>query len=209
MAKKDKKQRTVSALKHSALWGVLLFWILLLTDMVTKVMADAYFSQPNAPDQIDIIKGWLALRITYNRGISYGMGSNAPTWAKILVVASTGVVMLALAIMYFKIDKRRSWIKTAIVFVVSGGVGNLLDRIYYRVWETGGAYGVRDMVDLSRFGFAVCNFADFFICTGAVIFVLSFLFFDKDALSPKGKYKALAQEYEEKEKAKEAEKDAS
>ncbi len=207
MAKKDKKQRAVSALKYSALWGVLLFWILLLVDMVTKVMADAYFSQANAPAQIDIIKGWLELRITYNRGISYGMGSNAPTWAKILVVVATGVVMLALSIMYFKIDKRRSWIKTAIVFVVSGGVGNLIDRIYYRVWETNGAYGVRDMVDLSRFGFAVCNFADFFICTGAVIFVLSFLFFDKDALFPKGRYKALAQEYEEKEKAKELEKD--
>lgn len=206
MAKKEKKQRTVSALKYSALWGVLLFWILLLVDMVTKVMADAYFSQAGAPAQIDIVKGWLALRITYNRGISYGMGATAPEWAKILVVVATGVVMLALAITYFAIDKRRSFMKTAIVLVVSGGVGNLIDRVYYRVWEANGAYGVRDMVDLSRFGFAVCNFADFFICIGAVMFVLAFLFFDKDALSPKGRYKALAKEYEEKENAKKEEK---
>ena len=70
MAKKDKKEATVSALKYSALWGVLLFWILLVVDMVTKVMADAYFSQVDAPNKIDIIKGWLALTITYNDGIA-------------------------------------------------------------------------------------------------------------------------------------------
>ena len=52
------------------------------------------------------------------------------------------------------------------------------------------------MVDLSRFGFAVCNFADFFICGGAAAMVLSLVFFDKDAMFPVGKYKALAEEAE-------------
>ena len=204
MAKKDKKEATVSALKYSALWGVLLFWILLVVDMVTKVMADAYFSQADAPNKIDIIKGWLALTITYNDGIAYGIGGESATWVKILVIALTGVIMLTLAILYFKIDKRRTWMKTGFVFVVSGGVGNLLDRLYYRVWAKDCLYGVRDMVDLSRFGFAVCNFADFFICAGAVIIVLALLFFDKDAIFPSGRYKALAEEYEQKEVAKKA-----
>jgi signal peptidase II len=207
MAKKNKKEATVSALKYSALWGVLLFWKLLVVDMVTKVMADAYFSQADAPQKIDIIKGWLALTITYNDGIAYGIGGGSPTWVKILVIALTGVIMLTLAILYFKIDKRRSWMKTGFVFVVSGGVGNLIDRVYYRVWENDCLYGVRDMVDLSRFGFAVCNFADFFICAGAVIIVLALLFFDKDAIFPSGRYKALAEEYEQKENAKKAKKD--
>ena len=204
MAKKDKKEATVSALKYSALWGVLLFWILLVVDMVTKVMADAYFSQADAPNKIDIIKGWLALTITYNDGIAYGIGGDSATWVKILVIVLTGVIMLTLAVLYFKIDKRRTWMKTGFVFVVSGGVGNLLDRLYYRVWAKDCLYGVRDMVDLSRFGFAVCNFADFFICAGAVIIVLALLFFDKDAIFPSGRYKALAEEYEQKETAKKA-----
>jgi lipoprotein signal peptidase len=80
---------------------------------------------------------------------------------------------------------------------VAGGVGNLIDRLYYKVWQADCAYGVRDMVNLSRFGFAVCNFADFFISIGAVMLVLSFLFFDKDALFPTGKkYKELSKESE-------------
>ena len=91
-------------------------------------------------------------------------------------------------------DKRRRFMKIAIILIVAGGIGNLIDRVYYRVWEAEAIFGVRDMVDLSRFGFAVCNFADFFISFGAVGFLLSFLFFDKDALFPVGKYRRMAQE---------------
>ena len=51
------------------------------------------------------------------------------------------------------------------------------------------------MVDLSRFGFAVCNFADFFISAGAVMFVLAMLFLDTAALFPATeKYKEMAKE---------------
>lgn len=189
-------------LKGSRLWGALLFLILVIVDQLTKLVADAYFSAADTPNEIAIVEDWLWLRITYNRGISYGMGSNAPTWAKIAVIVATGVMMLGLAILYCKVDKRRSWLKTALVFIVAGGVGNLIDRVYYRVWDPTTLYGVRDMVDLSRFGFAVCNFADFFITGGAVLLVFSLLFFDTDAAFPQGKYKALAKEAEEKAAAK-------
>lgn len=193
MRKDGKQEKT---LQGSRLWGALLFLVLVLIDQLTKLVADAYFSAPNAPAKIAVVEGWLWLRITYNRGISYGIGATAPTWAKIAVIATTGVMMTALAILYCKVDKRRTWLKTALVAIVAGGVGNLIDRIYFRVWEQSGVYGVRDMVDLSRFGFAVCNFADFFITGGAVLLVLALLFFDTDAVFPTGKYKKLAQESE-------------
>ena len=191
------------SMKGSRIWGVWLFVILLFVDMLTKFVADSYFSAEGAPDKIAIIPDWIELRITYNRGISYGLGASSPTWVKIAVIVATAVMMAGLTMLYFKVDRRRSWLKTALVFVVSGGVGNLIDRVYYRVWETNGAYGVRDMVDLSRFGFAVCNFADFFICAGAVMLVLALLFFDKEAMFPVGKkYRELAKEAEEAEKKK-------
>ena len=204
MSREVKKEKKLSPLKGSNLWGVLLFGILLLIDMLTKLFADAYFSQPSAPQKIDIIPGWISLRIAYNKGIAYGLGSKSPTWAKIAVVAVTGILMVGLSILYFKLDKRRAWMRVALVFVIAGGVGNFIDRVYYRVWDVNAVYGVRDMVDLSRFGFAVCNFADFFISGGAVALVLSLLFFDKEALFPVGKYKALAQEGQEAEAENEA-----
>ncbi len=188
---KTKEIAKKSPLKGSRLWGMLLFGILLLVDLTTKIAAEEYFSRPDAPTKIDIIPGWISLCLTYNRGIAYGMGKGSPEWAKIAVVAGTGVIMLVLAIVYFKMDKRRSWARTALVFIVAGGVGNLIDRVYYRVWDATTLYGVRDMVDLSRFGFAVCNFADFFITGGAVALVLSLFFFDRDALFPVGKYKKI------------------
>ncbi len=194
MSRKVKKEKKISSLKGSNLWGLLLFGVLLLIDMLTKLFADAYFSQPDAPQKIDIIPGWISLRITYNKGIAYGLGTNSPKWLKIAVVVLTGVLMLGLAVFYFLLDKRRSWMRMALVFVIAGGLGNFIDRVYYQVWDANAIYGVRDMVDLSRFGFAVCNFADFFITGGAVALVLALVFFDKEALWPVGKYKALAEE---------------
>ncbi len=190
------------SMNGSRLWGLLLFLILFLIDMLTKLVADAYFSAAGAPARIVLIPDWLNLCIAYNDGIAYGIGDSAPTWVKILVIAATAVMMLAIAILYCKIDRRRSWMRTSLIFVLAGGVGNLVDRLYYRVWEKNCLYGVRDMVDLSRFGFAVCNFADFFICAGAVMLVVTFIFFDKDALFPVGKYKALAKESAQKEETK-------
>ena len=207
----DKKKKLIKqkySTKGSSYWGILVFGILILVDMLTKLAADVYFSRAGAPAKIDIIPGWLALTITYNRGISYGMGDNAPEWIKLLVVIATALLMAVFAVAYFKMDKRRALLRIALVFIVAGGVGNLIDRVYYRVWEADGIYGVRDMVDLSRFGFAVCNFADFFITGGAVALVLALLFFDRDAVWPMTeKYRMLAKEHEALLEAKKTEKE--
>lgn len=195
-----------SALKGSCLWGILLFAVLVFVDQFTKALADAY--QP----QFDIIKGWLSVTIVYNPGISFGLASDLPEWGKIAIVAGTGVVMAGLSVLYFFVGKERRLVRNALVFIVAGGVGNLIDRVYYRVWELDNVSaaalhrGVRDMVDVSRFGFAVCNFADFFITAGAIMLILSFLFFDKDAFFPVGKYKAMHEAEEAAKEAKEAEK---
>ena len=182
------------------LWGMLLFFILILIDQLTKLFADVYFNSTGAPNQITLIDGWLWLRITYNRGISYGLGANSSPALKIAVIVLTAVMMAGLLVWYFRLDKNRRFMRLALVFVVAGGVGNLIDRVHYRVWDSTTKLGVRDMVDLSKFGFAVCNFADFFITAGAVMLVLSLLFFDKDAVFPIGKYKKLAQAEEAEEK---------
>lgn len=198
-------------LQGSYLWGILLFFVLILIDQITKAFADVMFiDESGKPTVFELIPGWVNLTITYNRGISFGIGSSASMGTKIAVVAMTGVMMLALAIAYFKCDKRRTWIRIALVFVVAGGVGNLIDRVYYQVWDPSTAAairdGVRDMVDISSIGFGVCNFADFFITGGAVALVLACLFFDTYAYSPKGKYVALQREADAIEEKKQAEK---
>ena len=162
MQNKQSKQKN-----NATLWGVVLFLVLVLIDQITKLIADVYMDKG---DSVPIIDGWLAFTFTYNRGISYGMGASTSPLLKLGVIFATAVIMAVLAVLFFKMDTRRTWLRIAFVLVVAGGVGNLIDRVYYRVWdESTFPFGVRDMVDLSRFGFAVCNFADFFISAGAVM----------------------------------------
>lgn len=200
MSKKQRNGDTVG-LKGSALWGLLVFFILIFVDQITKVWADVYFNGENAPASIVIIPNMIALCISYNDGIAFGSLGDSSPFVKILIIAVTAVMMVALTVLYFRLDKRRSFLRNALVFVVAGGVGNLIDRVYYKIWETGTGLGVRDMVRVNIvFDFGVCNFADFFIVGGAVALLLAFLFFDRDAFFPVGKYKALAKEMEGKEK---------
>ncbi len=195
--------------KYAWLKGALLFVILLLIDMVTKIVADAYYDVGDP--YFEIIPGYLEWGLAYNRGISFSIGSDAPIPAKIALIAATGVLFVLFAIYYLKIDPRRKWVRVALIFIIAGGVGNLIDRVYYRVWEPFSLAdpstwdGVRDMVRLKifTFDFGVCNFADFFIVGGAIALIVAILFFDAGAIFPlTKKYKALSKEYEELEEKK-------
>lgn len=212
---KNKEKVNENELKGSWIWGAILFFVLILVDQLTKAVADVYFHEiaPNT-DKIVIIPNMIELCISYNRGIAFSMFATSSVGLKMVIVLSTGVMMAGIAYVYFKIDKRRTWLKVACILVLAGGIGNLIDRAYYQVWDPasyngGFRDGVRDMVRLVLiFDFGVCNFADFFICGGAAVLFLSALFFDSYAYFPVGKYKALAKEAEERDSRKEAERKA-
>ncbi len=213
--KKTQKEGGVSALKGHWLWGALALCILLFIDLLTKVGARVYFDILGK-ENILLIPNVIELTYVENPGMAFSMGADAPMPAKLAVVIGTAVIMLLAVIYYLKIDKRRTFLRWCLVFIVAGGVGNLIDRVLFKVWlENGG--GVRDMVMLdfsvwieelfnvpptNFMDFGVCNFADFFIVGGAVVLLLAFLFFDTDAFFPIGKYKALAKEAEEAAEAK-------
>lgn len=193
------------------LWGALLFIGLVAVDLVTKIVADALWDPSDEP--VKIIPGYLELCLVYNRGISFSIGSEAGVGAKIALIIATGVLFVLFGAYFVMTDKRRTWVRVALVFIVAGGVGNLIDRVYYQVWEPYSALdpstwdGVRDMVRLKifMFDFGVCNFADFFIVGGAIALIAAMLFFDVGAIYPlTEKYKALSKEYEEKEEQKQA-----
>lgn len=209
MSKKVNGERSTGTL-----WGIFVFALLVFIDQLTKLAADAYFNTEGVAPIAVIPNGVLSLCISYNPGIAFGGFGEANPWVKIAITVGTAVLMILLTVFYFRMDKRRSFLRGAIVFVVAGGVGNLIDRVYYQIWVPS-EFGVRDMVQIdigNLFGlqnfldFGICNFADFFIVGGAIALLLAFLFFDRDAFFPLGKkYKALAEE----EKARLAEKEGA
>ena len=207
----EKQNIKENGLKGSWIWGAILFFVLILVDQLTKAVADVYFKEMTDERAIVIIPNMIELCISYNRGIAFSMFATSSIGVKMAIVLSTGVMMAGVAYFYFKIDKRRTWIRVACILILAGGIGNLIDRVYYQVWDPasyngGFRDGVRDMVRLKIiFDFGVCNFADFFICGGAATLFVAALFFDSYAYFPLGKYKALAKETEERDKIKEEE----
>lgn len=189
---------------NSNLWGILIVGVLLLVDMLTKILADVYFNMPDSPKTIEVIPGYLDFRISYNQGMAFSMGQDAPIEAKLALVIGTGILFVALFAFFLFADKRRTWLRLSLLFVVAGGIGNFIDRILYLA-DPNLLAGVRDMVRLKIWfmDFGVCNFADFFIVGGAIALMCALLFFDGSAIFPTTKkYKALAKEYEENEKRK-------
>ena len=171
-------------LKGSSLWGVLVFCVLLLIDLLIKIWAEVYFDIQGTAD-IVVIPDVIVLTYKENPGMAFSIGADAPPALKLAVVALTAVIMAGATWFYFIADKRRAMLRWCLVFVVAGGVGNLIDRLLFQVWmENGG--GVRDMVRLKifMFDFGVCNFADFFIVGGAIALMAAILFFDAGALCP-------------------------
>ena len=220
MAKEVKQtsKNSEAGLKGHWLWGALALCVLLMIDLATKIGAQVYFDILGN-GKIALIPGVLELTYVENPGMAFSMGSDFPPVGKIAVIVGTALVMIGAAVVYVKMDKRRSFVRWCLVFIVAGGVGNLIDRVLFQTWLNNGR-GVRDMVALDFsvwlerwfqipptdfMDFGVCNFADFFIVGGAIALILAFLFFDTDAFFPVGKYKELAKQQAAAEQAKQAE----
>ena len=149
-----------------------IFFLALLADQLSKALAAGLNF-----DNIQLIPGLLGLDFTYNPGIAYGSFADAE-WLQPTVIAVTCVALVAFFVFFLKIAKDRRFLRTALIFIMIGAAGNLIDRAVMQE--------VRDfiLVSVGNIGFLNfnCNVADIAITVGAVLFLLALLFVDKDAL---------------------------
>lgn len=111
-----------------------------------------------------VIPGLFKLTYVENKGAAFGMLSNA-RWVFILF---TIAVIIVLIYVLFKKRIKSKLFNTSLILIVGGGIGNLIDRIFYGY--------VIDYLSVSFFP-PVCNFADYCITAGAVLLVIYLLFF--------------------------------
>jgi signal peptidase II len=105
------------------------------------------------------------LNLTYveNRGAAFGMLKNAP-W----VFNTVSVVAIILMLGYLFLGHADSKLSAiAIAMMVSGGIGNMIDRVTLHY--------VVDFIDFRLINFAVFNGADSFVCVGAGLLVLALI----------------------------------
>ncbi|MDO4831402.1 MAG: signal peptidase II, partial [Clostridia bacterium] len=83
-------------------------------------------------------------------------------------VALTSVLLFVIIFIMFKKRPKGKMFYIAAGLIIGGGIGNLIDRIFYGY--------VIDYLSLSFFP-PVCNFADYCITIGTVLLIIYLLFF--------------------------------
>lgn len=110
------------------------------------------------------------LDLTYveNTGAAFGILSGHP-----LLLAEISIIILAGITVYtLKKERKHPVFMTAVALVVSGAIGNLIDRVFRGY--------VVDFLEFSFFDFPVFNIADCFVVVGVCLLALQVLFLEKE-----------------------------
>ncbi len=134
--------------------------LVLLLDIITKISAERVLT---VVDSIPLIQDIFHLTYVENKGIAFGIFSEG----RIFFIITTVIILTALIIFIVKTDKKSIWLKAGSTLVISGAVGNLIERI------TKGY--VVDFLDFRIINFPVFNVADIAVCIGAFMLLIHFL----------------------------------
>ena len=107
------------------------------------------------------------LLVTSNTGIAFSLFSSSDQTIKIILILVTSLALLFLGNEFR--NAQSSTYKYALTLIISGGLGNLLERILR------GA--VTDFLHLriEKFSFFVFNLADLFITLGAIVIFIQWI----------------------------------
>ncbi|EPY01421.1 lipoprotein signal peptidase [Magnetospirillum fulvum MGU-K5] len=116
---------------------------------------------------------FLNLVMTWNRGVSFGIGNGAVPLDPLILSALSGVIVVALIGWLYRAGT--PLVRLAVSLIIGGAIGNIVDRLRY------GA--VADFIDAHIAGhhWPAFNLADSAITVGAVILVVDSLFGGRDS----------------------------
>ena len=137
--------------------------ILVILDQASKYLIRTNMS---VGESIDVLGNIFSITFVRNFGAAFSSLTSAPIFLKVFPIV---LVIVAIFILE-KFIKSHWTLITALVLIISGGIGNLIDR-----WVFG---YVTDMFDFHFW--PVFNVADICVTCGCVFLVLYVIFFDKN-----------------------------
>ena len=203
-----KKTFTKENLKRfffSFIWLMVLVFAL---DIMSKWLVHNYYNGVTTTSKgsmIQLIPNFLYIGYAVNPGAAFSFGANTPAGRIIFIIVSIvlGGGLIAYYVVLLRKNKKSYVVKLAIALMVSGAIGNLIDRAFY--WnETVGFSGVIDWISV-YFGsrpFPMFNIADSALVVGVIILLIWVVVETiKDAIKDgkEGKYKYSPKELKEKE----------
>ncbi len=130
---------------------ILLVTVFLMVDLLTKRWIDSVLT---INQRIEVIDGILGFQLYYNAGATMGLLEG---YTGLLLLLQTGIVIL-LIYGYIRATPKRFAVQVAFSLLISGGIGNLIDRLQYghvidflSVTWSSGIFNVADME--IRYGF--------------------------------------------------------
>ena len=147
--------------------SILFVILLVVLDQASKI----YLTLVNktSPIDLEVIRGFFRITYTCNDGAAFSILKGKRVFFIIMTIA------VVCFIVYYLLKNKVYWVeKYSLLLIISGAVGNLIDRIMYGY--------VIDFLDFIIFGydFPVFNIADSFITIGAVGLIISILFLNKE-----------------------------
>ncbi len=141
--------------------------VLTAADQLIKLVVERNLQPIGTAEFINGFIGWNYVR---NTGAAFGSFSQNTT----LLTVVTGAVILAGIILIATKKIKSKFYLTCAVLIISGGLGNLIDRIFRGY--------VVDFIDVQFTDFAVFNFADILVTVGSIalmIYVIVDIFRDR------------------------------
>jgi len=147
---------------------VLLTLLLIAIDQTTK-----YFAVDKLMNQTPfvILDGVFELRYLENRGAAFGMLQGQ----KVFFVLISVIILAVIVYVLVKAPYQKMYTKLHItlVFIASGAIGNLIDRIRYDY--------VVDFLYFSLINFPIFNVADIYVTLSSIYLVILLLFVYKES----------------------------
>ncbi len=135
----------------------------LAIDLLTKQFV--YGPMASGGPDVIIWKGVLRLTPVENTGASFGIFQGK---TDILTYFSIATVCILFVVLVFSVKTRNAWFRGALVMIIAGGIGNVVDRL---------ALGyVRDWIYFELIDFAVFNLADSCLCVGCAFLIIFVIF---------------------------------
>ena len=117
------------------------------------------FNNLSASDEIKTFIPFLSIVKVKNFGMAFGIFKGQTG----LLILFISVILIVLLYLVFSKKIKSKQLLLAISFIIGGGIGNLIDRMFFGY--------VIDYLKLSFFP-PVCNLSDYFICLGGLIIAL-------------------------------------
>lgn len=163
------KEKIIKGLKWFFFSFIWLAIVMIVADIITKrVVIGAYQSTGNNTI-CEIIPGFLNIEYTRNEAAAFGLGFSDPTVNRVLYLIVAGLASAGM-IAYFVVKNKKltKLYKACLMLILSGAIGNMIDRIFYA--DSG--YCVIDWINFYGIWPFHFNIADCGIVIGVIMLIV-------------------------------------